>query len=123
MFQPSFEELFEEELKVKQLPDDKADIARCVVRLRRSYWRDGRGIHLRMDLNFLQRQCGGYNCLEEDAANIGGEAVAERIINLYELKDGVYEVVTCNHQTDRDGCVDGYELVPLKPDETKINHP
>ena len=57
-----------------------------------------------------------YQVLEENAANIGAKGVLEKIVNLAECEDGLYEVVTCNPSTDWEtGYIDDYdyELVPF----------
>lgn len=98
------------------LPEDlsqaseRDEIARCVVRLATSMYRSSRGLHLRKDLVFLKRQCSGYNVLDEDARSVDPSYVIERVENLHECKDGVYEVVTCNEHRDWEtGYVDDYD--------------
>ena len=87
----------------------------CVVRLRRSWWRDIHGLHQRTDLRYLKRACVGYNILADDAMNIGAEEVVPKITNLDECQDVIYYVNTCNiHRDWETGCIEEYDymLVP-----------
>lgn len=96
--------------------------SRCVVRLRTTAWSDKRGLHLKKSLTFLRRQCTGFNILEEDASAIGAEEVLPRILNLDDVEDGTYYVVTCNESRDwESGYVDDYDyrLVPLEMPNAK----
>ena len=52
-----------------------ADLHRCLVRLKTSWWRTPQGLHERRDLLFLRRQCVGYNVMEEDAKEMSAEEV------------------------------------------------
>lgn len=103
-------------------PKPIEDPTKLVVRLTTSAWHDGNGIHFKKSLRFLKRKSTGVNFLEEDAVNIGDLDVVSRITNLGYLKDGVYEVDTCNHKYDWEtGNLDDYDyrLIPLdKPPGT-----
>jgi len=82
---------------------------RCVVRLRRTAWSDGKAVHYKESLVFLKTKCSGYNILEEDVSNAG--AMDAYPINTAELEDGIYEVVWCNVSHDYEsGHVDGWNL-------------
>lgn len=90
-------------------------VSRCVVRVTTTAWADKRGLHTKKSLTFLRRRCDGFNVLSEDASAIGAGYVLPRILNLGEVADGIYEVVTCNEQHDWEtGYVDDYDyrLVP-----------
>lgn len=92
----------------------------CVVRLRRSWWRDNHGLHQRTDLRYVKRECMGYNILADDASNIGAAEVMPQILNLDECKDGLYYVTTCNIKRDWEtGCIEEYDyrLMPYVPVE------
>lgn len=89
---------------------------RCVIRIRTTWWNDKRGLHTKKSLTFLQRQCVGYNILEDDADIVGAESVIDKITNLDSCSDGVYEVRVCNEYRDWEtGYVDDWEyvLIPL----------
>lgn len=93
---------------------------RCVVRLRRSWWHDPKGLHQRIDLTYLKRHCKDFNILDEDACNCGADEVLLRVVNLDECKDGIYEVLTCNERRDWEtGYIDEYDyrLVPYSPNK------
>lgn len=90
---------------------------REVVRLRTSYWQDKRGIHIKKDLIPMRKMSFGYQILEEDAPIAGVDQLVRHIVNLHELKDGLYESVTCNESRDWEtGYVDEYDykLIPFK---------
>jgi hypothetical protein len=94
----------------------------CVVRLSTTMWVDKRGLSIKKSLIFLRKKCTGFNVLEEDVGNIGAEEVLLRILNLYECKDGIYEVVTCNESRDFEtGYIDDYDykLVAIKEENDK----
>jgi len=87
----------------------------CVVRLTTTFWKNERGIFSKKSLTFLKRRCVGYNVLEEDCSAVGAEEVMPKIVNLNEVVDGIYVVVTCNESRDYEtGCIDDYDyrLVP-----------
>ena len=95
---------------------------RTVVRIKTSYWQSKRGLHTRRDIIFLRRQCVGYSPMEEEAGYTDAESAFDRINNLDEVGDGVYEVIT--RSTDYDymtGTYDDIEmiLVPLPALEVK----
>jgi len=98
------------------LEDPNATKCRCIVRLKTSFWKSERGLHTRQDITFMRKLSFEYQVLEENAANIGAKGVLEKIVNLAECEDGLYEVVTCNPSTDWEtGYIDDYdyELVPF----------
>jgi hypothetical protein len=68
----------------------------CIIRLTTSYWHDKGGCHVKKTLRFLKRRCEGCNILYEDCSAIGASEAMDRIINLYDCKDGVYKVDLCN---------------------------
>lgn len=87
----------------------------CVVRLITTYWHDCKGAYLRKNLNILKKKSSGYNILTEECDNIGAAEVLPEITNLYEVPDGVYEVVICNVSKDSvTGYVDDYYDYKLK---------
>jgi hypothetical protein len=100
-------------LQTPQVPPED----RCIVRISTSCWKDKRGIHVRKDINYLRKLCLGYNILEEDCDNLYLSEIVDRILNLYAVEDGVFEVITCNVSTDYEtGYIDGYDykLIPYK---------
>jgi hypothetical protein len=97
--------------------EDNSIQARCVVRLKTSYWSDSRGVYSKKSITFLKRLCFEYNILQEDAQNIGNEEVIEKIVNLNECEDGIYQVETCNPSHDwESGYLDDYDykLIPFE---------
>ena len=65
---------------------------------------------MKKSLKFLRRQCEGFNILEEDSGAIGAEEVLSRILNLWDVEDGIYEVMTCNESHNYEtGYVDDYD--------------
>jgi len=100
---------------LQEQPED-----RCIVRISTSSWRDKRGIHTRKDINYLRKRCLRYNILEEDANQADVGDIADRILNLYEVEDGIYEVITCNESRDYEtGYIDDYDykLIPYEEEE------
>ncbi len=108
---------------LEEVPAEES--SRCIVRLRTSSWRTRNGLHLKKDITFMRRMSSGCQILDEDANNIGAGEVLERVVNLSECEDGLYEVRVVNTRTDWEtGYVDDYdyELVPFHPNpkpETK----
>lgn len=91
---------------------------RCVVRLTTSAWHDEDGAYLKKTLRYLKRQCVEYNILDDECDMIGSLDCMNRIVNLYDVEDGVYEVLICNPSTDwESGIVDDYDLTlaPFTP--------
>jgi hypothetical protein len=98
-------DIFDKISEVKGEPESK-----LVVRLTTSMWHDKNGLHMRRDVRFLKRKSFGYNILYEDATWVGADEVINRIVNLYEADDGVYEVITVNESEDWEtGCIEDYD--------------
>ena len=108
-----------ESFEIPPIPTDPEDKGcRSIVRLKTSYWRSARGLHMRKDLIRMKRLSWDYQILEEDADMIGAEDVIGNIIDFDSLKDGLYEVSTCNETHDwESGYLDSYDykLTPFKP--------
>jgi hypothetical protein len=88
---------------------------KCIVRLKTSTWSDSKGIHFHKKISYLRRKSSGYQLFEEDVGMIGADQVVEKIENLDECEDGIYEVRTCNERRDWEtGYIDDYDywLVP-----------
>jgi hypothetical protein len=95
---------------------------RTVVRLKRSYWSDKRGVHMRTDITFMARLCLDFNILAEDCMNVGAGDVLPRIMNLGEIEDGLYEVTSCNERRDNEtGHIYyyDYKLIPFQTEAVK----
>ena len=85
-------------------------VSKCVVRVKTTVWSDKRGLHTKKSLTFLRRRCEGVNILEEDLGAIGAEEVTSRILNLWEVKDGVYILTTCHESRDYEtGHIEDYD--------------
>ena len=86
------------------------NVSRCTVRVKTTVWEDERGLYMKKSLTFLKRQCEGFNILAEDVSAIGAEEVFQRILNLGEIEDGIYNVVTCNEKRDfESGYIEDYD--------------
>lgn len=90
----------------------------CVVRVATSKWDDARGdLHFEKKISILKRKCTGFNILREDISQIGADGVLDRIENIDECQDGLYQVITCNETRDWEGgYIDDYDyrLIPYK---------
>ncbi len=102
-------------------PDEKG--CRSIVRVKTSIWKDKSGLHYQRDLIKMKRLSWDYQILEEDCDNMGASEVVKYIINLFEIKDGLYEVVTCNN---RASCWESpvldeydYKLIPFNKNTDK----
>jgi hypothetical protein len=83
---------------------------RCIVRIKTSCWSDDKGVHVRKDILRLKRLSKGHDFVHEDVANIGATQWVEACPELYNLDDGVYEVIITNVRTDWEtGYVDDYD--------------
>lgn len=108
-----------DKLKVLEFTPNTPDIpAKCIVRLTTCCWSDSNGLHMKKSLRYLKRKCTGYNILYEDDQNIGTDGVIDHIDNLWDCKDGVYEVVTCNEWVawETPGTIEDYDykLIPYE---------
>lgn len=89
-----------------------------VLRVKTTYWKTKRGIHTRRDITTLKKLSSGYQILEEDSDSFGVDEVMQKIVNLHEVEDGLYEVTLVNKGYDWEtGYLDDYdyELIPYKP--------
>jgi hypothetical protein len=84
---------------------------RCIVRLTTSIWSDKRGLHIKKDINYLNKLCIDFNILKEDSLMIGANDVVSKIINLDECKDGTYEIITCDFDLNKEDY--NYKLIPF----------
>jgi hypothetical protein len=90
-----------------------------VVRVSSSVWKDNRGaIHIDKIIAPLKKKSSGYQVLSEDVDNIGADQVVSHITNLADVKDGIYQVVTCNPRYSHweEPYMDEYDykLIPFK---------
>jgi hypothetical protein len=89
--------------------------SQTVVKIETSYWYDKHGAYAKKNLKVLKRKSFGYNLLLEECSMSGAECV-NRIVNLNEVNDGVYELLVCNISKDWEtGYVDDWalELIPF----------
>ena len=88
-----------------------------IVRVKTSTWISDKGIiSLRKDIIPIKRKSKGYQILQEDAANIGVLEVVDKIVNLDEISDGLYEIITVNEFRDwESGYIEDYDykLIPF----------
>lgn len=107
----------------EQTPED--DEGATIYRLVTSFWHDDKGAYTRKELRIMKRMSGGgghYPPFHEDLGNCGAKSPIERIINLHEVDDGLYTLVTTNERRDwESGCVDDWDylLVPHQPTPKK----
>lgn len=90
---------------------DEKEINRVVVRIRTTAFKTKRGSAVRKDIYVLKKQCLGFNFFEEEISQIGMENIVDRIVNLNQCDDGVYEMMICNESRDWEtGYVDDYDF-------------
>lgn len=95
--------------------DNKEPENICIVRVTTDYWSDSKGLYSKKSIKFLKRKCKGWNILQEDCSAIGADEVFLRIENLYDVEDGVYEVITTNAQRDwESGYIEDYDYCLVK---------
>jgi hypothetical protein len=83
---------------------------RTIVRLTTTFWHDQKGAYCKKGLTVLKRKSFGENVLLEECSNAGSDMLG-KIINFWESRDGVYEIIVCNVSRDWEtGYVDGWEL-------------
>lgn len=85
-----------------------------MVRLSTSYWKDGRGCHMKRSLLILRRNCRGDGCgfLTEDIDCVGAAESMQRITNLMTAPDGIYLLNICNERRDWEtGLIDDYDFI------------
>jgi hypothetical protein len=65
----------------------------------------------------MRRLSTGHDFLSEDTSMVGADEVIPQIVNLDEVEDGLYRVITVNERRDwESGYVDSYDyrLVPIE---------
>jgi len=95
----------------------KEDGPKVVVRIKTSLYRTNRGVAARREMTYLRRKSSGHNFVEEDVDMVGADETILKILNFSEVKDGVYQVITCNESRDWEtGIVDDYDfkLIPFQ---------
>jgi hypothetical protein len=100
---------------------DEEPKPKTVVRVTTSAYKTQRGFAWRREVSYQRRLCQGFNVIEDDIGMTGADQVWERIINLFEVKDGLYNLVLCNISTDWEtGHVEDwdYQLLPYTPPPT-----
>lgn len=90
---------------------ESEDRSVCIVRVSSSTWYDARGVvHIDKRITPLKRKSEGYQIFSEDVQMIGASEVIEKIVNLSEIEDGIFLVLTCNHSHDwESGTLDDYD--------------
>lgn len=74
---------------------------KTIVRISRNYFRNRKGEFVKQTkISPLKRKCTGQQLIEYDYDNVDCEYIIDRIINLEELKDGIYELIPINLGTD-----------------------
>lgn len=74
--------------------------SKTIVKLTTEYYHDNKSAFIKKKLTTLKRKSTGYNLLIEECDNINTQEVLSNIINLYNVKDGIYELITCNRSYD-----------------------
>lgn len=87
---------------------------KTIVKLTTQYYNDNNSGYLKKVLTRLKRKSTGYDLLIEECNNMGSKEVMERIVNLFDVDDGIYQLVTYNHSYERGIVVDwDYKLVNI----------
>jgi len=90
--------------------NEKSEKSRSFVRVATSSWSDRKGMHVKRTIRWLRRRSSPIHLLAEDCAQIGSEEVLDRIVNLDECEDGIYEVKAINFIRDPfSGAIEDYE--------------
>jgi hypothetical protein len=94
----------------------------AVYRKLTTKWSSSGSVNVKITLKKMKRISGmAWDQLACEIENVGGDA-ADRIINLLNVEDGLYELHPCNESTDWEtGIVDDYdlELIPYVDKEAK----
>lgn len=96
-----------------------------VVRKKTEFFVGSRNsLNIRIKLIPVKSLSFGYQPIEDDISNSDAETVLNRILNINDVNDGIYKIVSCNHFTDKDtGYVESwnYRLIPYvkKPESNK----
>lgn len=89
-----------------------------VVTLKTNVYKNSNGEYvIQKKIRRLKTKSSGFDFLEEDFSNTGGEYFDKMITNLYEVKDGTYEVIMCDEYRDYEtGFIEdwSYKLIPYK---------
>jgi len=106
-------------LKIDLVSASPKKVHREVVRVATSCWKDKRGVHIKKSLMLQKKLSEGHQMFNESFDD-GAEFELSRIENLNEVKDGLYEIITINIETDWEtGYLEAcdYKLVPFKTSE------
>lgn len=90
---------------------------KCIVRVRTSERRIVNGLTYERQIYVLKRQSEGFDFFNEEINCVGADLTARKITNLFDVKDGVYQVILTNISKDwESGHVDDFdfELIPLQ---------
>lgn len=102
-------------MKFSLKKNDNPPEFKIVVKIITSYWHNNLGVNSTKSIRFLKRKGIGYSLIQEECSNIGAEEVIEKLTNLKDVTDGIYEVVTIDLKYDWEtGDVDdwNYKLIP-----------
>ena len=100
--------------------DKKKEQIKLFVRLTTSCYHDSAGLTIKKHLRYLKRKSAGFNFLDEDCGMVGANQVFDRITNLDECEDGVYQVITCNEFKDWEtGHIEDYDYMLVEYKEEK----
>ena len=89
---------------------------KTIVKLTTNMYHTDIGAYIKKELRTLKRKSCGYDLLNEDIGACDVESVLSRIINIYTVSDGIYQLVTINESRDYEtGYLDDwdYKLIPL----------
>ena len=87
---------------------------RTVVRLKTNVYYTDKKLVFSKELTFLKRKSIGPNWVLDEAGMVGVEGIC--IENLYSMPDGIYQIITCNHDRDYEtGYLESwdYKLIPI----------
>ena len=94
---------------------------KLVVRVSTSYWHDHNGLYKKKTIKYLKRKSINMDdaLVHEDCNNVGADVAIDNILNLDDVKDGIYEMRICNVDYEYSegfstGYIDSwnYELIP-----------
>ena len=95
--------------------DKTEESPRVVVRVKTTAYETANGYAFKKELIKLKRLCKGFDFFQEDCRMIDIYDVYEKIKNLYQVNDGIYQIIMTNVSKDWEtGYVDDwdYELIP-----------
>lgn len=101
------------------------NVDRTVVRVKTNTWYDKNGLHIRRDVTYMKRLSSGHNILQNELDNTDATFVKNLIVNVTDVKDGLYYVQLINCVRDFEtGFIELYDfkLVPYAKSENVLSN-